>query len=79
MLLLTMLLNMGHQEKSAYFAVATGSNALASLSSNLLVLCSTDTREQTQNVWNAVTFDWTKDSHSLSTRGSFSAANTNKL
>ena len=76
--LLTMVLNMNHQEKSAYFAVATGSNALASLSSNLLVLCSTDTREQRQNVWK-MTFDWTKDAHSLSTMGSFPAANTNKL
>jgi len=76
--LLVMLLGTGRQQKSAYFAVASGSNALASLSSNLLVLCATDMREQRQNVWTAVTFDWTKDARSLSTIG-FPAGNTNKL
>jgi hypothetical protein len=78
-LLVIMVLSMGRQEKSAYFAVASGSNALASLSSNLLVVCATDTREQRQNVWTAATFDWTKDARSMSTRGSFPAGNTNKL
>jgi hypothetical protein len=64
-------------ERSAYLAVSGGSNILASLSSNLLASCATDLRAQRQNVWKEVTFEWTKDRHSLSTIGSFPLGKTN--
>jgi hypothetical protein len=76
-LLLTMLLYSGHHPKQAYLAVAGGSNVLASLSSNLLAECATDMRGQRQNVWTAVTFDWTKEGSSPSTMGSFPFGKTN--
>jgi hypothetical protein len=76
-LLLLMLFCLPRRERSAYLAVSGGSNILASLSSNLLAGCATDMRAQRQNVWREVTFDWTKDGHSLSTTGSFPLGKTN--
>jgi hypothetical protein len=76
-LLVTILLYNGRHEKRSYLAVAGGSNVLASLSSNLLAECATDLRGQRQNVWTAVTFDWTKDANSPSTTGSFPFGKTN--
>jgi hypothetical protein len=76
-LLIITLLSIGRQEKSAYLAVATGSNAMAGLSSNLLALCATDSHHHRENVWSAVTFDWTKDGGSLSTIGSYPDGKTN--
>jgi hypothetical protein len=77
MLLLITLFCLPRHERSAYLAVSGGSNILASLSSNLLASCATDLRAQRQNVWREVTFDWTKDGHSLSTTGSFPSGKTN--
>ncbi len=69
--LLIISLCLPRHERTGYLAVSGGSNILASLSSNLLASCATDLRAQRQNVWREVTFDWTKDGHSLSTTGSF--------
>ena len=77
MLLLITLFCVPRHERSGYLAVSSGSNVLASLSSNLAANCATDFRAQRQNVWRAVTFDWTKDGHSLSTTGSFQSGKTN--
>ena len=76
-LLLAMWFGSTRQEKTAYLAVAGGSNVLASLSSNLLTLCATDFREQRENLWMKASFDWTNVGHSPSTTGSFPSWNTN--
>jgi len=72
-----MFFNTGHRHQSGYLAVMGGSNSMASLSSNLLALCATDISAEPQNVWKTVTFDWTRDGHSLSTSPSFHIGNTN--
>jgi hypothetical protein len=76
-LLITMLLGEGRHQKQGYLAISGGSNVLASLSSNLLTYCATDMRAQHQNVWTAVTFEWTKGGNSPSTTGSFLSGKTN--
>lgn len=76
-LLLILFSGMERRPKPGYLAVASGSNALASLSSNLLALCATDLSAQRQNVWAAMTFDWTKAGYSHSTISSFPSGNTN--
>jgi hypothetical protein len=70
-LLLTLFLGLERQGRSGYLAVASGSNVLAGLSSNMLALCATDMRAQHENDWTAVTFDWTKTSRYLSTTDPF--------
>src|SRR5689334_16719758 len=51
-----------------------GSNMLASISQPYGLV---DTRCQQWNVWEAVTFDWTRGGSSLSTTGSFPLLKTN--
>jgi hypothetical protein len=75
--LLITLFCLPRPERTGYLAVSGSSNILASLSSNLLASCATDLRSQRQNVWREVTFEWTKDRHSLSTTGSFPPGKTN--
>jgi hypothetical protein len=77
MLLLITLFCMPRHDRGPYLAVSGGSNMLASLSSNIAANCATDFRAQRQNVWQAVTFEWTKDGHSLSTTDSFLSGKTN--
>lgn len=68
-------------DKPGYLATSSGSNALVSLSANLLGFCATNTRCVELNVAempaDAITFDWTKGVHSLSTTGSFPLWKTN--
>lgn len=77
MLLLISLFCVPRHGQATFLAVSGGSNILASLSSNIAENCATDLRDQRQNVWRAVTFDWTKEGRSLSTTGSFQSVRTN--
>src|SRR5580692_481780 len=65
--MLAAFFSMTPHEKAGYLAVSGGSNVLASLSSNLLGFCATNTRCVQVNVAempdSAVTFDWTRGGH----------------
>ena len=79
--LLATVLGMTPRENTGYLAVSGGSNALASLSANLLDFCATNTRSVQCNVAempdSRITFEWTSNVHSLSTTGSFLSWKTN--
>ena len=79
--LLAGFFSLAPHDKPDYLAVSSGSNVLASLSSNLLGFCATNTRSVELNVAEmpaaAITFDWTKGVRSLSTTGSFPLWKTN--
>jgi len=87
MLLLAMLFCVGRRDQASYLAVSGGSNVLASLSSNLLAFCVTDTLGEGLNTWSMPapkvtkaakpTFEWTKTGHFLSTTDSFPLWKTN--
>ncbi len=71
----------GRHYQTGYLAFSGGSNVMASLSSNLLEFCATDTQSGRMNRWvmpaAKATFDWTRDGNSLSTTGSFPLWKTN--
>jgi hypothetical protein len=79
--MLAAMFSLAPHEKVGYLAVSGGPNALASLSSNLLGFCATNTRCMQVNTAampdSAITFEWTSDAPSLSTSGSFPVWKTN--
>jgi hypothetical protein len=67
--LMTAWLALPHRSHSPMMVAATGSNLIAGLS--------VPDRSSQMNLWQAVTFDWTKAGSSLSITGHFGLGRTN--
>ena len=77
MLFICMFLKGSHTGLSDDLGLSSSSNQVASLKSNLVSFTPTEKDFERQNVWSAVTFEWTSAGSSTTTSGSFAVGKTN--